>query len=91
MRRLGGAVKGELLIALVVFGDRRARLHRMRDDALVDEIEPHAVRGPLEGRVGRLLVAEIPVEAEIVGAASWICGVPSRCAVSVTAAASRAW
>ena len=70
MRGLGGAVEGELLLALVVLGHRRARLHRMRDDALVDELQPRGVRRRLESGVNRLrrfLAGEIPVEAEIVG------------------------
>ena len=51
----------EALAAGVVFGDRRARLHRVRHQAIVDEVERGDVRGRLEGRIGRRLIAEVPV------------------------------
>ncbi len=50
----------------VVFGDRRARLHRIADQPVVDEADARHMRGLAESGIGRRLVAERPVAAQIV-------------------------
>ncbi len=61
MRVLAGRVERDRVRARIVVADRRARLHGVRDQAVVDEIELRHVRRGREGRVGRGLVAEMPV------------------------------
>ena len=45
----------------IVFGQRRARLHRVGDEAIVDQIELDDFRGAGKRGVGRGLVADMPV------------------------------
>ena len=53
MRVLARRVEREGVRAGIVVADRRARLHRVGDQAIVDEVELGDVRGRGEGRVGR--------------------------------------
>ena len=50
----------------VEVGDRGARLHRCDDDAVVHDGQPRDVRRGGEQRVGRRLVADLPVERDVV-------------------------
>ena len=50
----------------IVVGDRGARLHRCDDDAVVHDGQPRDVRGRGEQRIGRRLVADPPVERDVV-------------------------
>ena len=47
--------------------DRRARLHRIGDEPVVDDVELRHMRRLGESRFGRGLVADMPVVAEIAG------------------------
>ena len=47
------------IAAGVVLADRRARLHRVSDETLVDEFDAGHVGRSLEGSIDRALVAEI--------------------------------
>ena len=67
MRVLARRVEREDVGSGIVVADRRARLHRVRDQAVVDEVELRHMRGGGEGRVGRGLVAEMPVIDRVVG------------------------
>ena len=67
MRVLAGRVERQHVGAGIVFADRRARLHRVGDQTVVDEVELGHMRGLGESRVGRRLVAEMPVEDGVVG------------------------
>ena len=61
MRILAGGPEREMLPARIVFGDRRARLDRIRHQAIVDEVEPRDVlRGLHRGVIGRR-IADMPV------------------------------
>ena len=51
----------------LVVADRGARLHRVRHEAVVDEVELGDVRGLGEGGIDGGLVAQLPVVAEVVG------------------------
>ena len=61
MRVLARRVEREGILALVPFADRRAGLHRIGNEAIVDEVDLRDVLRRREGRVGRGLVAEMPV------------------------------
>ena len=67
MRVLARRVEGERIRAHVVFADRRARLHRVRDQTIVDDVELGDVLGLGEGRIRARLVAELPVVELVVG------------------------
>ena len=69
MRALGRGVERRAVACRIVFGNGVARLHRIGDDAVVDELERDDARGLGEGGVGRLGVAHVvvPVEDEIAG------------------------
>ena len=69
MRTLRRRVEGRAAARRVKVGNGVARLHRVRHDAVVDEIERGDVRGLGEGGVGRLGVAEVvvPVEHQVAG------------------------
>jgi hypothetical protein len=66
MRVLRGRVKRVGLGARIVVADGRPRLHGVRDEAVVDDLEPRDVLGRPEGGVGRSLVAEVPLEDRVV-------------------------
>ena len=53
----------------IVFGQRRARLHGVRHQPVVDEFEFCDVLGVLERRVGRGRVADVPIVDGVVGRA----------------------
>ena len=65
VRELAGGPQRVLPGRALVLADRGARLHRIADEAIVDEADARDMRGIGEGRVGRGLVADIPLEAEI--------------------------
>ena len=67
VRKLAGRPQRVVAGRRVVFGDRRARLHRVADQPVVDQADPRDMRGLAEGRIGRRLVAELPVAAQVVG------------------------
>ena len=66
MRKLAGGPQRIVAGPGVIFGDRRARLHRVADQAIVDEAEARDMRRLAEGGRDRGLVAELPVAAQIV-------------------------
>ena len=67
VRVLARGVEREAFGALVVVAHRGARLHGVGDQAVVDEVELGHVGGAREGVVGRLAVAEVPAEHDVVG------------------------
>ena len=67
MRVLAGRVERYDVGAFVIVAERRARLHRVGDRSIVDEVELGHVLRRRERRVGRGLVAEMPVEHRVVG------------------------
>ena len=66
VRELARRPQGEVLAGRVVFGDRGARLHRVADEAVVDEADARDMRRFGECRRGRLGVAALPIEAGVV-------------------------
>ncbi len=66
MRVLAGGEERVVVLALVVDADRRARLHRVGGEAVVDEVDLHDLLRQLEGRVRRRLVAEMPLIDRVV-------------------------
>ena len=67
VRILVGDVQRVTLVVFGVGGDRRTRLHRVGDQAVVDERQLGDVCRFGEGGVGRRLVAMAPVVAEVAG------------------------
>ena len=67
VRVLAGGVERERVGTGIVFADRRARLHRVGDQPVVDDVELRHVSCGGEGRVGRGLVAKMPVVDRVVG------------------------
>ena len=65
---LGAGMDGELALAPFQLGHGRPRLHRVADEAVVDQLELGDVRGLGEGRVHRAGVAIVPVIGDVVGA-----------------------
>ena len=51
----------------VVGGEHRAWLDRVRDQAVVAQVELHRVRGGGEGGVDRFAIADLPVEGDVAG------------------------
>ena len=66
MRVLARRIERDRVRAGIVVADGGARLHRVRDQAVVDEIELCHMLRRGEGRVGRRLVAEVPVVDRVV-------------------------
>ena len=64
---LGRHVEHQLAGDVVVVGKRGARLHRIGNQAVVDDIQAGDVRRVGKGGVRALLVANLPVEGDIVG------------------------
>ena len=62
---LAAGVERVFVGCLVVGAEAGARLHRVDDDALVDELQRRDVRGLGEGGVGRGLVAQFVVERDV--------------------------
>ena len=62
-RQAQGVVAGRGVVA----SDRGPRLHRIRDEPVVDEVEARHVVGAGEGVVRRRAVADLPVIAEVAG------------------------
>ena len=69
MRTLRRGVKSRAAAGRIVIADGVARLHRVDDDAVVDEFERDDVRGLGEGGVGCLGVARVivPIEHDVAG------------------------
>jgi hypothetical protein len=61
VRILGGVPQGEAVAATIVFADRGARLHGVRHQAVVDEVEPGHVLRRFERRLDGFAVAEMPL------------------------------
>ncbi len=61
MRVLRRVPQGQVAACGIVFGQRRARLHGVRHQPVVDEFEFCDVLGVLEGGFGRGRVADVPV------------------------------
>ena len=64
---LAGGVEGVAVAAAIVLADRGAGLDGVGDLAVVDEVEAGDVVGAGEGLVGRVLVAQRPIHAGVVG------------------------
>jgi len=62
---LARGMQREAAAGRVELPDAAARLHRVRDDAMVVEREAHDVRGLGEGPVGAGGIAGVPVDADI--------------------------
>ena len=71
VRVLAGGVERVLVVGRVVLADRGARLHRVRHQPVVDELERGHVRRRRDRRVdrGAVVLDEAPVEAEVAGRA----------------------
>ena len=67
MRVLAGGVEHQLVGAGIVLADRRTGLHRVRDQAVVDQVDLGHMGGLGEGLLDPFAVAELPVVAEIAG------------------------
>jgi hypothetical protein len=67
MRILRRVPQREVLRARVIFRERGARFHRVRHQAVVDELELGDVLGALERGCGRVVIAEMPVVDRVVG------------------------
>ena len=67
MRVLAGVPQREVIVAGVVFGQRRARLDGVGHQAVVDEVELGDVLGIGESGVGRFRIAELPLVDGVVG------------------------
>ena len=66
MRVLRGRPAGVVVLRLVVMAERGARLHRVRHQPVVDDVELDDMRGLRERRGGFVGIAEVPVEDQIV-------------------------
>ena len=64
---LAGCVEGVLAGRGVVVGDRRARLDRVGDQAVVDHVDRDDMGRVLEGGVGGGAIADLPVVADVAG------------------------
>jgi hypothetical protein len=67
MRVLAGRVERVLAGGAVEFADRGARLHRIRHEPVVDEVELDDPGRPADGGIDRGGVAQMPVVADIAG------------------------
>ena len=67
MRVLARRIKGVLAGGAVVFADRRARLHRIGDEPIVDEVELDGLGCLGERCIDRGQIAQMPVVTEIAG------------------------
>ncbi len=67
VRVLAGGVEREIARGGIELAHRRARLHRIRDQSIIEQIEPDHFRGGGEGRIDQRLVAEMPVIALVIG------------------------
>ncbi len=65
MRVLAGGVERVVAAVAVEFAHRGARLHRVRDQPVVGEVELHHFRGLGERRIDHRLVADVPVVADV--------------------------
>ena len=67
VRKLAGGPHRVVAARHVVLADHRTRLHRIADQPVVDQADLGDVRRLLECGVGRALVAQLPVDADVVG------------------------
>ena len=69
MRVLAGGIERVFPVRAVVIADGHARLHRVGDEAVVDQLQRGDMGGLVEGLVHRLLILlhEPPVVAEVAG------------------------
>ncbi len=67
MRILRGVPESEVFGAGIVFGECRARLHRVRHQPVVDDIELGDMLGGGESSGGRFRVAQMPLVDRVVG------------------------
>ena len=67
MRVLAGGGQRVLAGAALELADGGARLHRVRHQAVVEQVEPDDVLGARERGIGRGLVADVPVVADVAG------------------------
>ena len=67
MRVLAGGVEREAVGARIIIADRGARLHGVRHQPVVDDVELGHVRGAGEGGFRLVLVAEMELEHGVVG------------------------
>jgi hypothetical protein len=67
VRVLAGGVQGERLVAAIVLADGRARLDRVRHEAIVDQIDLGDVGGAGDRLIHRGLVAELPLVDRVLG------------------------
>ncbi len=65
VRVLARRIKRVFILAAVIFANGRTRLHRIRDQAIVDNIDANDFFGTVECRVGRFLIADFPVETYV--------------------------
>src|SRR5215468_3653436 len=65
VRALRRAPQSVGILAGIVFADRAARLHRIDDHTVVDDLEYNAMAGSGHGPCHRGAVTDLPVEAEI--------------------------
>ena len=66
VRKLAGGPQRVMAGAAIILGDRCARLHRVADQAIVDEAEARHMRRLAERGRDRSLVAQFPVAAQII-------------------------
>ena len=67
VRVLRRGVERKVFLGVVVFGDRRARLHRIRHQPVVGDVERDHIGRRLEGRVGGRFLADGPVVDHVAG------------------------
>ncbi len=67
MRILRGVPQRKAFAARIVIGERGARLHRIRHQPVVDELQRRDVLGGLERGRGRIRIADMPVVDRVVG------------------------
>ena len=83
MRILRRVPQREIVGALVIFRERRARLHGIRHQAIVDDIELGDVLGGGESRGGGLLDRQDATGRSCCWRCRrWICGAPGACALA---------
>ncbi len=67
VRVLAGGVEREIPARRIEVADRRARLHRVRDQPVVHQVELHDLGRAGERPIDRVFVAEVPVVADVAG------------------------
>jgi hypothetical protein len=67
MRELAGRPQRGAVGRAFILGHRRAWLHRVADQAVVDQADARDVGGTLEGGIGGGTIAHLPVAAQVAG------------------------